>query len=231
MTLPAWINTQTGNTNDNNVDAAVNVYDGQVILIPIYDCTGQNIGQQISATTACPNPWTGNGSGLYYHIVALAPFLLDHAFINGNPKVSGNIRVCDGYPNSPGLPSTQGNGATGCLKGWFVDTLITDVPIGLGGVARSVRLPSEFNSSSRWQRPSLVVVCGRPVATPTEGFPFGSLQPQSASPPLGHMGTGAHRRVGVRRWLSGFATDQSTSGYRRPGTSTRRMVSPPTCHG
>jgi hypothetical protein len=133
LTLPAWINTQNGNTNASQVDTAVNIYDNQVVLIPIYDCTGQNIGQQIPATTPCPNPWTGNGAGLYYRITALAPFLLDHAYINGNPAVSGSHKICDGQPWSAGSPSTQGNGATGCLKGWFVDALITDTTIGIGG--------------------------------------------------------------------------------------------------
>lgn len=140
LTLPAWINTETGNTNSLPIDTAVNTYDGQVVYLPLFTCLADQQytgGQQIPTSLACPASGykLHKGSNLYYRIEYAAPFLLDHAYINGNPKISGAY-ACDGGnpPGNPGSPPSGGNGATGCLKGWFVPTLLgPGSTVGLGG--------------------------------------------------------------------------------------------------
>ncbi len=142
--LPSWINAETGNTNDAGLDTAVNGYDGQVVLLPLYDCTADVKvvgGQQNPATSPalCSGLTSqqlngGTGSGLYYHLYQVVPFLLDKAYLNGNPKIDGT-RACDGGnpPDNPGITPSGGNGATGCLKGWFISEQYgPGVVVGLG---------------------------------------------------------------------------------------------------
>ena len=108
FTLPLWLlQTKTGDAN--SVDTAMNAYDGQIILLPMFDGTCKT---EPSSTdlTACTTPGVGNNT--YYHIPQFTGFLLDHAYIAGN-----NFPACN---SSPGAPAVGGNGSTGCLKGWFV---------------------------------------------------------------------------------------------------------------
>jgi Flp pilus assembly protein TadG len=141
LTLPVWINAQTGNTNAKNVEDAVNTHAGstigtyepgsdQAVVIPLYDCVEDNVGQLMGpppippGAPLCPSPAQNSvGSKTYYHIVAIASFLLDHAYINGNNP------ECN---QSPGLPFVGGNGATGCLKGWVTQVSTPTAQIGTG---------------------------------------------------------------------------------------------------
>jgi Flp pilus assembly protein TadG len=114
LDFPIWLKTKTGNVNSKPVDNAVNQYDGQVVLIPFYDCIKDNVGQLHPGPGCPPPPYTGNGNNAYYRIVGVYGFYLDHAYINANNP------ECN---SSPGSPPVGGNGGTGCLKGWFVQPL------------------------------------------------------------------------------------------------------------
>ena len=134
ITLPGWFQTKTG--NPNNVDTAMNNYDGQVILLPMFDGTCKN---QPSGSTlnSCPSSDTGTGNTTWYHIPYLYAFLLDHAYIQGN-----NFPACN---SAPGSPATGGNGKFGCLKGWFVSEAISGQVGSLGpgippGAAMAIQL-------------------------------------------------------------------------------------------
>jgi len=105
--LPVWLHSSSGDSN--NIEDAVNTYDGQVILIPMFDSTCRDV-----PSTGLPADCTdaGGGNNLYYHIPRFAMFLLDRAYIQGN-----NGPACN---SSPGQPAGGGNGSTSCFKGWFV---------------------------------------------------------------------------------------------------------------
>jgi hypothetical protein len=105
--IPVWLHTSTGNSN--NVDDAVNTYDNQVILIPMFDSTCRDV-PSTGLPADCTDP--GNGNNLYYHIPRFAMFFLDRAYIQGN-----NGPACN---SAPGVPAGGGNGSTSCFKGWFV---------------------------------------------------------------------------------------------------------------
>jgi len=105
--IPTWIQSSPG--NPNSVDSAVNAYDGQVILIPMFDSTCRDV-PSTGLPADCTDP--GNGNNLYYHIPRFAQFLLDRAYIQGN-----NGPACN---SAPGQPASGGNGSTSCFKGWFV---------------------------------------------------------------------------------------------------------------
>lgn len=151
LTLPLWVNAQTGNTNDKNVEDAINSYAGQVptvfesgldqtVTIPLYDCTADVKvvgGQQNPATNPaeCSGLSAGDlnggtGAGMYYHIPSIAAFVLDHAYINGN-----NTAECNKPPTGTSIIGNVlggGNGATGCLTGWFVSISEGSVTVGTG---------------------------------------------------------------------------------------------------
>jgi Flp pilus assembly protein TadG len=146
--LPLWVNAQTGNTNDPNVENAMNSYAGQVVgmyepgkdqtvTIPLYDCTADVKvvgGQQNPATNpaecsglSAKDLNGGSGANLYYHVPSIAGFVLDHAYINGD-----NSAECNNPPSTIGTPLGGGNGATGCLVGWFVDISSPSTAVGTG---------------------------------------------------------------------------------------------------
>lgn len=118
--LPTWLQTKPGNMN--NVDAAMNTYDGQIILIPMFDgtCKDKPTGLALTDCTA----GAGVGNNTWYHIPQFTAFLLDHAYIQGN-----NHPECN---SSPGSPFVGGKGSTSCLKGWFIK-YITQGPVVPGG--------------------------------------------------------------------------------------------------
>lgn len=113
FTLPTWLQTNPGNSNSAQVQNAINQYDGSIILVPMFDSTCREV--PVSGLPGdCTDP--GNGNNLWYHIPQVAPFLLDHAYINGNPP------NCN---QAPGQPLVGGNGKTSCFKGWFVNEMLT----------------------------------------------------------------------------------------------------------
>jgi Putative Flp pilus-assembly TadE/G-like len=135
LTLPVWLQTQTGNTNSKQIqDAINNKYAGSIVgtyepgsdaivIIPLYDCLEDNVGQ-LHPGPACPNPpQKTSGNNTYYHIVSIASFIIDHAYIQANNP------ECN---TTPGQPPVGGNGATGCLKGWFTEITQPTGPFGTG---------------------------------------------------------------------------------------------------
>lgn len=119
--VPAWhYVAQTGNVNSKPVEDALRTYDGDTVLIPLFDatCNTEPAGPDVDA---CPaGNVGGNGQNQWYHFPEFAAFRLcggvdvhadctEHgAYVNGN-----NQPVCD-----------TGNGATSCLVGYFEPTRI-----------------------------------------------------------------------------------------------------------
>jgi hypothetical protein len=120
--LPSWqYVTETGNVNSKPIDDALNSYDGQIVLFPLFDLTCGS-DPDFSKVKVAPDYGCGDiggsGSNQWYRFPAFAEFQLDHAYVNGNNKAE-----CD-----------TGNGATACLTGQFVDFITTGtVGPGIGG--------------------------------------------------------------------------------------------------
>ena len=139
LPVPTWIQTKTGNVNSlqDEIDAFVGPNVGQpddsVVLIPINDNTcmsNPNANEPAGEDDPeCPGDGNGslNGSGngnlFWYHIPKFTRFMIDGAFVSG-----GNSDECN---SGPGAPLVEGNGGTGCLKGWFLDYVETG-PVGPG---------------------------------------------------------------------------------------------------
>lgn len=99
ITLPEWIDTSTGNTNDGAVEAALNVYHGKLVWLPQFTDT------------------RGTGNNLQYFVTQFQAFQFDTAYIAGN-----NHPACN---SAPGHPFVDGNGSNGCIKGWWTGALVT----------------------------------------------------------------------------------------------------------
>jgi Flp pilus assembly protein TadG len=107
INLPEWVYTTTGNTNNSSIEGALNAFDGKVVLVPMFDAL------------------RNNGSNLQYHITQLHAFLIDHVYTAGN-----NHPECN---QLPGSPFVGGNGANGCLKGWWTNVILTG-SVSLGNI-------------------------------------------------------------------------------------------------
>lgn len=95
-----------------------------VLRIPIHDNTCRSDLDDDAEPSECPEgDWSGNGNNLYYHVPYWVGFKLDGAFVGGNDP------ECD---DPPGSPEAGGNGATGCLKGWFTKIIPPPGPITVG---------------------------------------------------------------------------------------------------
>lgn len=105
--IPTWLLGSTGNVN--SVQSAFNAYEGELLLIPMFDATCRDVPSS-GLPADCTDP--GNGSNLYYHIPRFAQFLLDEAYIQGDNNAECN--------SAPGTPYIGANGGTSCFKGWFV---------------------------------------------------------------------------------------------------------------
>ncbi|HVM30293.1 MAG TPA: pilus assembly protein TadG-related protein [Candidatus Limnocylindrales bacterium] len=114
--IPIWLQTASGNMN--NVESALNSHRGKVLLVPMFDSTCRDVPSS-GQPADCTNP--GQGNNIWYHIPQFAAFLLHEAYVQGNDGPSCN--------SAPGKPLGGGNGATSCLKGWFV-RFITVGPVG-----------------------------------------------------------------------------------------------------
>ena len=99
----------------------------EVLYVPIHDFTCRHDVADHLPTTSCSTypTWSANGSNLHYHVPYWAGFKLDNAFVGGDDD------ECD---DGPGSPPAGGNGATGCLKGWFVDLVESPGPITIGPI-------------------------------------------------------------------------------------------------
>lgn len=136
--IPTWLQTQSGNTN--SLDTALNSYTGpqigvpddSVVLVPINNNTCMT-NPDVDGLPPDPNAddpncpgdgdsslnGSGNGNNFYYHVLKVAYFMIDQAYTGGT-----NPPECSQYP---GNPPSGGNGATGCIKGWFLDYATTGV--------------------------------------------------------------------------------------------------------
>ncbi len=120
--LPSWqFISSTGNVNSKGVEDALNTYDGQVVLFPMFDLTCAADPNKslvgVGPSYGCSDIG-GNGSNQWYRIKQFAAFQLQRAYVNGSNKAA-----CD-----------TGNGATSCLVGKFVDFIVTGtVGPGIGG--------------------------------------------------------------------------------------------------
>jgi hypothetical protein len=119
--IPAWLDTSPG--NPNCCEGELRAYTGSqagvaeeedlVVQVPIHDFSCSTDLADPQPIENCPSypSWSGNGDNFHYHIPYWVGFKLDGAFVQGSD------RECN---EAPGEPFAGGNGATGCLKGWFV---------------------------------------------------------------------------------------------------------------
>ena len=137
IVLPSWnFVTETGNINSGQVEDALRTYDGDIVLIPIFDSTC-NVEPSGPDVADCPPANVGgNGQNQWYHFPEVAALQLcgpgvtgcdvDHgAYVQGD-----NTSVCD-----------TGNGATSCLVGKFVHFIIEGT---VTGPLSAVPGPTEF---------------------------------------------------------------------------------------
>ena len=133
--IPAWLDTSPGNPNccEDELEAFTGAVPGTpetedlVVRIPIHDFSCSADVPDPQPITACGSypEWSGNGNNLHYHIPYWVGFKLDGAF------VSGSDAECNALP---GGPFSGGNGATGCLKGWFVSKITSPGGIIIGPI-------------------------------------------------------------------------------------------------
>lgn len=112
LSFPSWEQTKPG--NQNNVESAINAYEGKTVWLPLFDgtCKQDPGGTSLSD---CPAGQQGVGNNTWYHIPTFVGFHLDQAYIQGS-----NNAACN---SAPGAPPVDGNGSNGCLKGWFTKQL------------------------------------------------------------------------------------------------------------
>ena len=127
FSLPTWLQAQTGAVNATQDE--LRAYNGQVVLVPMYDgtCRVQPAGTDLSD---CPPGEEGVGNNTFYHIPQFAAFLVYNSYTQGVDKTA-----CE---QAPGYPRGDLGGKTGCIKGWFV-RYITQGPVGVdtGGYENS----------------------------------------------------------------------------------------------
>ena len=137
--IPAWLQAQTGNVN--SLESMLQDYTGSqpgvpeeadaVVYVPIHDWTCDQDLPDSAPIDDCPgyvmgeapDEWTADGNNLWYHVPYWAGLKLDGAFVGGNDP------QCNA---PPGDPPAAGNGATGCLKGWFVEIVEAPGPVSIG---------------------------------------------------------------------------------------------------
>jgi hypothetical protein len=141
--LPSWQYVdQAGNPNSGLIEDELRVYDGKVVLIPMFDLTcnpGHGGAPDNTKPTVetppnygcSPGDLGGSGTNQWYRFPSFASFLLCEPSnpacggLHGSYTQGNNRPVCD-----------TGNGETGCLVGAFVDFITTGtVTAGSGGGA------------------------------------------------------------------------------------------------
>ena len=125
-----WVQTFPGGVGKGGpeIQAALNAYHNDIVQIPLFDgtCKERPTG---TALADCAPGDIGVGANTWFHIPSFASFKVDWAYING-----GDRKECD---KAPGAPFVSGNGANGCLKGWWVVALPGPGAIDLGAVTPS----------------------------------------------------------------------------------------------
>ena len=121
--LPSWqYITSTGNVNSQSLQDAINVYDGSIILIPLFDseCDIQPAGTDQGDCPAGHSP--GNGSNNWYHLPEFAAF----EFCSPNNPAQPECGSHQGaYINGTSAAECGVNGGTSCLMGYFRDFITT----------------------------------------------------------------------------------------------------------
>lgn len=120
--IPSWEQTHPG--NPNNLEDELGAFAGPtpglaededlVVRIPVHDFSCSEERDDEDLITDCPSypDWSGSGNNFYFHIPYWVGFKLDGAYVGGSDP------ECNELPGTP--LDVGGNGATGCLKGWFV---------------------------------------------------------------------------------------------------------------
>ena len=130
LTFPTWVQTFPGGVGKGGpaIQDALNAYHNDIVDVPLFDgtCKVQPPG---TALSACPAGQIGVGANTWYHIPSFGSLKLDWVYINGNDR-----KQCD---KPPGSPFVSGNGANGCIKGWWTVALSGPGTIGLGQVSPS----------------------------------------------------------------------------------------------
>jgi len=124
VTIPDWFQAQTG--NPNSVEDELKAYIHKFVLIPLHNGACR---EDPGATSVCPADMAGKdptGNNTWYYVHTLAVFYPDQILVQGS-----NVNDCTKAPGSPIPPSTAG-GFLGCLKGWFVNYVLSG-PIIPGG--------------------------------------------------------------------------------------------------
>ncbi len=98
ITLPDWYwVAQTGNVNAGTVETALNSYQGQVVVVPMFDAVCAEPEDRKPSGGVCPEEAVrGGGVNLWYHFVQFTALYLDEAFITGNNRECGSSTGLDG---------------------------------------------------------------------------------------------------------------------------------------
>jgi len=130
LPFSTWVKTFTGGVGKGGpaIQDALNDFHDDIVQIPLFDgtCKVQPSGPGLAD---CPGSEIGTGINTWYHIPSFASFKLDWAYISGSDR-----KQCD---QLPGTPFVSGNGANGCLKGWWVAALPGPGTINPGAVTPS----------------------------------------------------------------------------------------------
>lgn len=130
LPFPTWVQTFAGGVGKGGPDIqdALNTYHLDVVQLPLFDGTCKEKPAGTSLQDCAPGD-IGVGVNTWYHIPTFASFKLDYIYISGNDR-----KQCD---KLPGEPFVSGNGANGCMKGWWVVALAAPGAINLGPVTPS----------------------------------------------------------------------------------------------
>ena len=130
LPFPTWIQTFPGGVGKGGpaIQDALNAFHLDVVQLPLFDgtCKVQPPGTRLQD---CAPGNIGVGANTWFHVPTFASFKLDLAYLSGADR-----KECD---KLPGAPFVSGNGANGCLKGWWVVALPTPGGINLGTVTPS----------------------------------------------------------------------------------------------
>jgi len=154
ITPPVWFPiAQSGGTSSGPLEDALNVYAGQIVLLPIYNLMCSSNPDPAQAATppnyGCPPPnvctiatqdnTTGCHPG-WYHLQPFAAFRLSAVHTNGNP-----VDECNPAWSNPDPNDTSNKKTKNCIIGEFVDYSIPNgevgsSPSGSGGSVIGVQL-------------------------------------------------------------------------------------------
>jgi hypothetical protein len=143
INLPSWqYVAETGNVNSQGVEDAIRTWDGEVVMIPMFDLTCSGLSGDPDNTLpalitpddfgCAPGDVGGNGQNQWYRVPSFAYFEL----CNSSSTDCLDVGATHGaYVNGQdGAICDTGNGATSCLVGKFVRILATGtVGPGVGG--------------------------------------------------------------------------------------------------